>query len=81
MPTLIVYGLIMFLSHIPSRRAANRDISGESAHKLLKQAIPELSTIPHADTFARLMKRIDVDGLEACYENTIEEFVKSKTFT
>jgi hypothetical protein len=80
LPTLIVYGLIMFLSNMQSRRAANQDISGESAHELLKQVIPDLATIPHADTLARLLKRIDVDGIEACYEDTITTFINSKTF-
>jgi len=80
MPALIVYGLILFLAHTPSRRAANRDIGGEHAHEMIKQAIPELDTIPHADTLARLLEKIDADRFESCYENTIIEFIKSKTF-
>ena len=80
LPTLIIYGLIMFLAHIPSRRAANRDIGGNAAHEMIKQVIPELDTIPHADTLARLLKRIDTDEFESCYEKTIIEFLKSKTF-
>ena len=80
LPTLIIYGLLMFIINIPSRRAANRDIGGGSVHEKIKQAIPELSTIPHADTLARLLKRIDADGIESCYETTVVEFIKSKTF-
>ena len=80
LPTLIIYGLLMFIINIPSRRAANRDIGGGAVHNMIKQVIPELSTMPHADTLARLLKRIDSDGIEACYEATIIEFIKSKTF-
>ena len=71
-------GCLLF--SISSWRAANREIGGNSAHEKIKQLIPELSTIPHADTLARLLERIDTDELESCYENTIIEFIKSKTF-
>jgi hypothetical protein len=80
LPTLIIYGLLMFIINIPSRRAANRDIGGESVHEMLKQVFPGLETIPHADTLARLLKRIDADEIELRYEATIIEFIKSKTF-
>jgi len=80
LPTLIVYGLLMFVMNIPSRRAANRDIGGDAVHAMIKQVIPELSTMPHADTLARLLKRIDADGIESCYEASIVEFIKSKIF-
>ena len=80
LPTLLIYGLLMFIINIPSRRAANREIGGDAAHEMIRQVIPELTTIPHADTLARLLKRIDTDGIEACYESTIIEFIKSKTF-
>jgi len=80
LPTLIIYGLLMFIINIPSRRAANREIGGEAVHSTIKQVIPELSTMPHADTLARLLKRIDAGGIESCYEATIIEFIKSKTF-
>ena len=80
MPTLIIYGLLMFLMNLQSRRAANRDIGGNTAHEMIKQAIPELDTMPHADTLARLLEKIDADKLESCYEDTIIGFVKSKTF-
>jgi len=80
LPTLIVYGLLMFIINIPSRRAANRDIGGDRAHEMIKQVLPELSTMPHADTLARLLKRIDADEIESQYEATVIEFIKSKTF-
>jgi hypothetical protein len=77
---LIIYGLIMFLSHMPSRRAANREIGGNATFELIRNAIPELTTMPHADTLARLLEGIDAEELEASYENTLVEFIKSKAF-
>jgi len=47
---------------------------------MIKQVIPELSTMPHAGTLAGLLERIAADGIESCYEATIIEFIKSKTF-
>jgi hypothetical protein len=80
LPTLIIYGLLMFIINIPSRRAANREIGGDAVHGMIKQIIPELTTIPHADTLARLLKRIDANEIESHYEDTLIEFIKSKTF-
>ena len=80
LPTLLIYGLLMFIINIPSRRAANREIGGDAAHDMIRQVIPELTTMPHADTLARLLKRIGADGIESCYESAIIEFIKSKTF-
>ena len=80
LPTLIIYGLLMFIINIPSRRAANRDIGGKTVHEMIKQVIPGLSTMPHADTLARLLKRIKAEEIESHYEATIIEFIKSKTF-
>ena len=80
LPTLIIYGLLMFIINIPSRRAANRDIGGDAVHEMLKQVIPGLETIPHADTLARLLERIDADEIETHYEATVIDFIKSKTF-
>jgi len=78
--TLMLYGLIMFLAHAASRRAANRDMGGATAHGLLKQAIPDIETMPHADTLARLLERIDAAEIESAYEKAIVEFIKSEAF-
>ena len=36
--------------------------------------------MPYADSLTRLLRRIDANGIESCYEATIIEFIKSKTF-
>ncbi|MDR0499389.1 MAG: transposase family protein [Holophagales bacterium] len=80
LPTLIVYGIIAFLALLPSRRATNREIGGESAFTFLCECIPELKTMPHADTLARLLENIDVNGIEAKYEKMLVQFIKSDEF-
>jgi hypothetical protein len=80
LPTLILYGIVMFLAFIPSRRAANREIGRESAFAVLTEIIPEIESIPHADTLSRLLKRIDVDKLETYYGEILTQFIDSKSF-
>jgi len=78
--TLMVYGIIAFLANLQSRRAANRDIGGMPAYEALNAVIPELETMPHADTLARLLARIDVDKIESYYAEMLEQFIKSDSF-
>ena len=80
MATLILYGIIIFLSHMPSRRAANRELGGESSFSMLRDIVPELESMPHADTLARLLEKIDVDKMEECYSDLLRQFMKSDCF-
>jgi hypothetical protein len=80
LPLLMLYGIIMFLSHTPSRRAANREIGGSKASELMKWLLDEFKTIPHADTLARLLAEIEENSLEEQYEELIRLFIKSGTF-
>ena len=80
LPALILYGILMFLCHTPSRRAANREVGGSQLHELMAQFVPDFKSIPHADTLARLLEDIDTNELEAKYEGFIKEFIKSPQF-
>jgi len=80
LPVLMLYGIILFLSHTPSRRAANREIGGSEASALMKQLLDEYITTPHADTLARLLGKIDEGILEKRYEELLKEYIKSDKF-
>jgi len=80
LPVIILYGLLIFLCHIKSRRGANREIGGSELAALMKEIIPDFVSIPHADTLERLMERISADDLESRYEEIITEFIKSDEF-
>lgn len=80
LPMLMLYGIMMFLSHMPSRRAANREIGGSNAAGVVEWLLGEFESIPHADTLARLLAGIDGNCLERQYEELIRGFIKSNTF-
>ena len=80
LPVIILYGIIIFLSHTTSRRAANREVGGSRIAELMRELLPEFASTPHADTLARLLKGIDEDILESRYEELIKGFVKSDKF-
>lgn len=78
--TLMVYGILMFLSHMSSCREANRQLGGEETHVRLQTAFPELTTMPHADTLKRLLSNTNIGDIEKNYEDIIIEFLESPVF-
>ena len=61
---LLVYGVLLFVFQMASRREANRELSRPALWEALREAFPGLDSIPHADTLARLLERIDPGELE-----------------
>ena len=80
LPALVLYGIIMFMSHTTSRREANREIGGSEAAELIKILVPGFESMPHADTLARLLEVIDPDTMEEQYAELVRGFVKSDLF-
>jgi hypothetical protein len=80
LPILMLYGIILFLSHTTSRRAANREIGGSEVGELMRELLSEFVSTPHADTLARLLGRIDENILEQRYEELLKEYIKSDKF-
>lgn len=62
---VLVYGVILFCFEMASRRKANRDLSRPGLWETLRVAFPDLDSIPHADTLARVLERIAPDEIEA----------------
>ena len=60
---LMLYGMLMFIFHIKSRREANREITKIVADNI-REFFPEFDSLPHADTLARLLEKIDVMEIE-----------------
>jgi hypothetical protein len=77
LPFLMLYGILMFLSRTPSRRAANRELGGSKAAGIMEWLFGEFETLPHADTLARLLGDVQDNYLEEQYEELIRTFVKS----
>ena len=51
---LMIFGLLSFVFRLSSRREMNRVLTGAVIQQHLQKIFPELDSIPHADTLARL---------------------------
>lgn len=80
MTVLLVYGILMSMYHIGSRRDANRILSRPVFFENLQSMFPELSSMPHADTLARLLERLEVSEIEQCMVEMLKDLIRSKKF-
>ena len=74
---IVLYGILLFLSNMPSRRAANREIGGSKLVELMDEFVPGYASMPHADTLERLLRNVAVDELEGQYNDILARFIKS----
>lgn len=79
MTVLLMYGIIMFVLQLGSRRNTNREMN-DIGFENLKTIFPELETLPHADTLARLLKRIDVNMIQDSMIELLKDLIKRKKF-
>ena len=77
---LMVFGLFAFIFQLSSRREMNRELTRPVVFEQLKKLFPELETIPHADTLARALEKIDPASIEAIHMSLIRELIKKKKF-
>jgi hypothetical protein len=79
MTVLLLYGMLMFVCQTGSRRETNRTMS-YTLFENLKAMFPELETLPHADTLARLLEVIDVSEIQECMVELLKDLIKRKKF-
>ena len=80
MKVLLVYGILMSMYQIGSRRNANRTISRPVFFDNLKAMFPEFDTMPHADTVARLLEKLDASEIMECMVGLLKDLIRSKKF-
>lgn len=78
--TLMAYGILMFVYHMGSRRQATRELAKDIFFENLKSIFPELETLPHSDTLARLLENIDVSEIQECMIEIFKDLVRKKKF-
>ena len=61
---LMLYGILAFVFQMESRRQANREMTMPQFQENLKLLFPELDSMPHQDTLARLLAHIEVDQIQ-----------------
>jgi hypothetical protein len=76
---LMAYGIATFVFLIDSRREANR-VMNSITFENLKAIFPELETLPHADTLARLLEKMDVRQIQDCMITLLKDLIRRKKF-
>jgi len=76
----MLYGLLAFIFRLSSRREINRELTGIVVFENLKKIFPELSSIPHADTLARLLEKIKLNEIEQAHMSLIDQLIRNKKF-
>lgn len=77
---LMMFGLFAFIFKLHSRREMNRDLTSAVINENLRKIFPELDSIPHADTLARMLKRINPNRIEAIHVGLIQDLIRKKKF-
>jgi hypothetical protein len=77
---LMLYGLFAFIFRLKSRREMNRELTGPMIFENLQKLFPELESIPHADTIARLLERININDIEKAHIAVINKLIRNKKF-
>ena len=76
----MLYGLLMFVFQLSSRRQANSHMTQPQFKENLRLLFPELNDLPHADTLFRLLSTIDVDQIEQALVELIKRLIAKKKF-
>lgn len=77
---LTIYGILCFAFQMSSRREANREMTRPMFEANLRKLFPELEELPHHDSLARLLSRIDVDKIEQAHVDMIRHLIRGKKF-
>jgi hypothetical protein len=77
---LMLYGLLMFVFQLSSRRQANREMTQPQFKENLRLLFPELNDLPHADSLFRLLSTIDTDQIEQTLVELIKRLIAKKKF-
>ena len=80
MTVVMVFGLFAFIFRLNSRRDMNRSLTGPVIFSQLQTLFPEINTIPHADTLARVLEHVDPKRIEKIHLNLIQSLVRKKKF-
>ena len=80
MTVLMVFGLFAFIFRLNSRREMNRELTSPIIFDHLKRIFPEITSIPHADTLARVLEHIEPKKIESIHISMIKDLIKKKKF-
>ena len=77
---LTIWGILVFVFQMTSRRQANQKLSQPMFLENLRTFFPELQSCPHQDTLHRLLAGIDVEHIEEAHVDLIRQLIRKKKF-
>jgi len=78
---LMIYGILCFAFQMSSRREATREMTRPMFMANLRRLFPDLEDLPHHDTLARILGRIDdVNEIEQALVDMIRHLIRNKKF-
>ena len=77
---LLLYGILLFVFQMASRREANRQMTLPQFQENLRQLFPELESVAHQDTLNRLLAGMAVNEIEVALVELIQRFIRKKKF-
>jgi hypothetical protein len=77
---VLVDGLLMGVFQMAARREANAEMSRPVFWSTLQQLLPEVETLPQADTLNRVLARLDVKPLEVTPMALVQRLIRHKQF-
>ena len=80
MSVMMLYGILLFMFQLTSRRKGNEELAGPQLLESLRVLFPELEGMPHQDTLCRLLAKMDVDRIEGCYLDLLRHLIRKKKF-
>lgn len=77
---VLLFGLLMFVLQMSSRREANRIMTMPQFAKNLQTIFPELESLPHGDTVNRVLSQIDVEEIQKTQVELVRDLIYRKKF-
>ncbi len=77
---LLLYGILLFVFQMASRREANRQMTLPQFQENLRRLFPDLESVAHQDTLNRLLAGIEVNEIEEALVELIQRFIRKKKF-
>ena len=78
---LMLCGILMFVLQRTSRRQANRDMTRPQFLENLRLWFPEIETLPHQDTLARVLSKSAAEEIEGALIDLVRKLIRDKKFT
>jgi len=74
---LMVYGMLLFVYQLSSRREANRELTRPGMLEVLRSVFPDIDSAPHMDTVEELLEDVPAEEIEAVLGKEVSRLLRS----